>query len=180
MRVASGLTLFALARGQGINCGEPEPVYSVAAFTTRNPSPDECRSPDGASLSGVDWGRVVTACQGIIPSTYTGAPYGVGTTAEQCRADLCEATPECTAAIEAWGNDLESCNPAGNYMQVVYRAKAWRDACIGARAKPAPTSPRATTSNDLAETVAQVIPTLQAPRRHPPTLSLRRHRLQQQ
>ena len=143
MRVASGLTLFALARGQGLNCGEAEPVYSAAAFTTRNSHPDECRSPDGANLGAVDWGRVVTACQGIIPSSYTSAPYGLGTTAEQCSADLCEATPECTAAIEAYANDLESCNPAGNYLQGLYRAVAWRDACIGARAEFAPTSPRA-------------------------------------
>jgi hypothetical protein len=136
MRVASGLTLFALARGQDarINCGETEPVYSAATFASRSSIPDECRGADGANLGAVDWGHVVSACQGIIPITYTGPPYGLGTTAEQCRADLCEATPSCTAAIEAYGNDLESCNPAGNYNEAVYRAVAWRDACLGAHA----------------------------------------------
>ena len=129
MRVASGCALLALAQGQ--YCGEPAPTYSPTEFTSRNPSPDECRSADGASLGAVDWGQVTTHCEGIIPATYTGSPYGAGTTAAQCQADLCEATPECTAAIEAYGNDLETCNPEGNFNEAMYRAVAWRDACLG-------------------------------------------------
>lgn len=144
MRVASGLALLALARGQTaaprVNCGETEPDPASAAFTTSNSHPDECRGADGANVGAVDWGHVVTACSGVIPNTYTGTPYGLGTTAEQCRLDLCEATPECTAAIEAYGNDLEACNPAGNYLQAMYRAVAWRDACLGAHAGATPPS----------------------------------------
>jgi len=103
-------------------------------FTSNNPSPVECRNADNAALAGMLWTGVVAACAGSIPDTYTGPPYGEGTTEAQCEADLCEATPACTAAIEAYGTGLENCNPPGNYMAVMYKAVAWRDACVGTRA----------------------------------------------
>jgi hypothetical protein len=134
MRVASGCALLALARGQ-VNCGETAPSYPGAGmFTSNNASPDECRGADGAALAGTLWNSVVAACAGSIPDTYTGPPYGEGTTEAQCEADLCEATPACTAAIEAYGTGLQNCNPPGNFMASVYKAVAWRDACVGTRA----------------------------------------------
>ena len=141
MRVASGCALLALARGQQVNCGETAPSYpgvvpppGVGMFTSNNPSPEECRNADGAPLTSLLWTGVATACAGSIPDTYTGFPYGAGTTEAQCQADLCEAAPACTAAIEAYGTGLENCNPPGNYMASLYKAVAWRDACLGARA----------------------------------------------
>jgi hypothetical protein len=140
MRVASGSALLALARGQ-VNCGETVPSYpgisptpGVGMFTSNNPSPVECRNADNAALAGMLWTGVVAACAGSIPDTYTGPPYGEGTTEAQCQADLCEATPACTAAIEAYGTGLQNCNPPGNFMASVYKAVAWRDACVGTRA----------------------------------------------
>ena len=59
-------------------------------------------------------------------------PYSDGTTLEDCQRDLCEATAECTQAIETWGNTLEQCNPMDNYAGSVFKAIAWRDACFGA------------------------------------------------
>jgi len=59
-------------------------------------------------------------------------PYSDGTTLEDCQRDLCEATAECTQAIETWGNTLSDCNPMDNYYVSVFKAIAWRDACVGA------------------------------------------------
>ena len=115
-----------LARGQTIQCGEPVPVYSAAAYATSNGNPSGCPTSGPGSYAAM-----TAACRNDIPATYTSSPYGAGSTEAMCQADLCRAEPACTAAIEAWGNALEACNPQGNYMATLFMAKAWRDACVG-------------------------------------------------
>eukprot|EP01045_Picozoa_sp_COSAG04_P033339 COSAG04_NODE_6865_length_1238_cov_9.361257_2_plen_152_part_01 len=121
VRLAVSGLLVELARGQAapkVYCGVTTP--DRAAFATTNGHPVTCNDVStGANLVSTLGSAMTAACEGHIPAMYlsrTGEhPYSDGTTLEDCQRDLCEATAECTQAIETWGNTLEQCNPMDNY-----------------------------------------------------------------
>ena len=145
MRLVSGCLLVELARGQTIFQPPPPPgrvfcgvtTPDQSAFATTENHPVSCNDVStGASLGSTLWHAVRDACEGSVPAAYLHGGgehnYGEDATLEDCQRDLCEATAECTQAIETWGNTLEQCNPMDNYAVSVFKAVAWRDACVGA------------------------------------------------
>ena len=146
VRLAVSGLLVELARGQifqppppppgRVFCGVTTPDQS--AFATANSHPVSCNDAStGASLTSTLWHAVGDACEGSVPAEYLHGHgehnYGEDATLEDCQRDLCEATAECTQAIETWGNTLSDCNPMDNYLLAGFKAIAWRDACVGAR-----------------------------------------------
>ena len=145
VRLVSGCLLVELARGQTIFQPPPPPARvfcgvttpDQSAFATTNSHPVSCNDAStGRALSSTLWHAVRDACEGSVPSEYLHGHgehnYGEDATLEDCQRDLCEATAECTQAIETWGNTLSDCNPMDNYMLSGFKAIAWRDACVGA------------------------------------------------